>query len=173
VKELLDKYSEQVSVGTNVLGQNAIQRPGSTLCQLAAQLYYEAGVEIWGDEYDIALGGGFFSIRSPYNLAAGDVTYGQLQTLFPFDNELVLCSIKGRDLLERFIHTDNDRYYIAYGDNGDQIRNNIQENETYYIIVDSYTSIYGPNKLTEIERYNEKVYARDLLAEYVKAGGLS
>ena len=173
VNELLDKYSEQVSVGTNVLGYNAIQRPGSTLCQLAAQLYCEAGVEKWGSQYDIVLGGGFFSIRSPYNLAAGDVTYGQLQTLFPFDNELVLCSIKGKDLLERFIHTDNDRYYIAYSEYGQQILNQLDPNGTYYVIVDSYSSIYGPNKLTEIERYGEKVYARDLLAEYVKAGGLN
>jgi len=173
VEELLNKYGEQVSVGTNVLGTNARQRSGSFMCQLAADLYYEKGLEEWGDEYDIVLGGGFFSIRSPYNLAAGDVTYGDLQTLFPFDNDLVLCSIKGRDLKERFFETDNDRYYLSYGQYGEQVRNNIDPNATYYVIVDSYTSIYSPNNLTEIERYEEKVYARDLLAEYVKADGLN
>jgi hypothetical protein len=41
------------------------------------------------------------------------------------------------------------------------------------VIVDSYTSTYAPNRLTEVARYKSGVYARDLLAEYVKAGGLN
>lgn len=171
VEELLEKYDAEVSVSRKILGTNARRRSSSELCQLAAQMYYEKGLELWGDEYDIVLGGGFFSARSPYEIPAGDVTYGQLQTIMPFDNNLVLCSIRGRDLQSKFFETDNDRYYIAYGEYGEQVRRNIDPNGIYYIVVDTYTSPYGPNRLTEIERYNEEIYARDLIAEYIKAGG--
>ena len=94
-----------------------------------------------------------------------------LYSLFPFDNHLVLCSIKGRDLQSRFFETSNDRYFISYGAYGEQLRDNIDPDETYYVVVDSYTSIYAPNKLTEIDRYDADIFARDLLAQYAKDGG--
>lgn len=171
VEELLGKYDKDVSAGTDVLGKNAKIRRSYELQQLCADLYYKKGMELWGDEYDIVLGGGFISVRSPYDLAAGDVTYGMLYSLFPFDNDLVLCSIKGRDLRDKFFETDNDRYYISYGDYGAEVKRNIDPDATYYVIVDSYTSVYGPNRLTEIARYDKKYYARDLLADYAKDGG--
>ena len=171
VEELLNKYDEDVSVGTDILGTNARQRSSSELCQLVADLYYKKGLELWGDEYDIVLGGGFISARSPYNLPKGDVVYGTLYSIFPFDNDLVLCSVKGRELESKFFETDNDRYYIAYGDYGEKVKKDIDPNATYYVIVDSYTSLYGPNKLTEVARYEKQYYARDMLADYAKAGG--
>ena len=136
-------------------------------------VFFEDAFDIvWGEAYDIVLGGGYLSLRSPYYLAKGDVTYAMLYSIFPFDNELVLCSIKGSDLKRRFFETSNDSYFIGYGAYGESVRNNLNSDATYYIIVDSYSASYAPNRLTEIARYNEKVYARDLLAEYVKAGGL-
>lgn len=172
VEELLEKYEEQLAPAYEVLGTNGTYRSGDYLRQVVANLYYEAGMERWGDEYDIALGGGFISVRNPYKLPAGDVEYSQLQSLFPFDNELVLCSIKGSDLLSRFFNSKHEDYFIAYGDYGASIRNNIDPNGTYYIVTDTYSSLYGPNHLTEVARYDGGVYARDLLAEYVKNGGL-
>jgi len=173
VEELLDKYQTEIDQASQILGTNAVERQRNTMRQLVADLYYEAGMERWGREYDIVLGGGFVSIRSPGYLAKGEVTYGMLYSLFPFDNELVLCSIKGRDLKSRFFETDNDSYFIACGDYGEQVRKNIDPNATYYVVVDTYSSLYAPNKLTEVERYGEKYYARDLLAEYAEAGGFS
>lgn len=171
INQLLDKYDEQVGKGNEVLGHNRYNRNGREMQQLAADLYYEAGMELWGDRYDIALGGGFISVRSPGYLASGEITYKMLYSLFPFDNDLVLCSVKGRDLQSRFFETSNDRYYISYGDYGANLRYNIDPNETYYVVVDSYTSLYAPNNLTEIERYDAKIYARDLLAQYARDGG--
>lgn len=171
VEELLDKYDKDVSTGSDVLGKNAKVRKSYELQQLCADLYYKKGMELWGDEYDIVLGGGFISVRSPYELASGDITYGMLYSLFPFDNDLVLCSIKGRDLRDKFFETDNDRYYISYGDYGADVKRNLDPDATYYVIVDSYTSVYGPNRLTEIKRYEKQYYARDMLADYAKSGG--
>lgn len=173
VEQLMEKYHEQIAISTKVLGQNAAFRSSGELCQLIAQLYYEKGMELWGEEYDIVLGGGFISARSPYTLPEGDVMYGDLQNIFPFDNNLVLCSVQGRDLREKFFETDNDRYYIAYGDYGKKVRSQIDPDATYYIVVDSYTSIYGPNHLTEVARLEDKIYARDLLAEYAQEGGFN
>ena len=166
VSELMEKYADEISAVNRELGYNKVYRSSEWLCNKVAELYYRLGVEVWGDEYDITLGGGFLAARSPYNLHYGQVTYGQLQSLFPFDNDIVLCSIRGSDLLKRFVHSDNYKYHI-YGD-----YKNIDPNGTYYIVVDTYTSIYAPNRLTEVAAYTPGIYARDLLAEYVAAGGL-
>ena len=172
VDELLQKYADQVDAGKLVLGQNSRLRNSTELKGLVADLYYEAGIERWGDKYDIALGGGFISVRSPYDLAAGEVKYSDLNSLLPFDNQLVLCSIKGRDLKNKFFETNNSNYYIAYGDYGASIRNNSDYNATYYIITDTYCSSYAYNNLTVVEYYDAGVYARDLIADYIRAGGL-
>ncbi len=172
VENLLEKYADELKPAYEVLGSNSYERKSNYLKQLVANMYLEAGLERWGAEYDIVLGGGFISVRSPYNLNAGDVNYAQLQTLLPFDNELVLCSIKGSDLLSKFIGTSNSNYYIAYSEYGKNVKNDIDSNATYYIITDTYSSLYGPNRLTEVARFDSGVYARDLVAEYIKNGGL-
>ena len=165
VSELLEKYHDKISISKEILGKNGKFRSSNWLKQKIADLYLEAGLEKWGGEYDIALGGGFISVRNPYDLAAGDVTYGMLQSLFPFDNELVLCSIRGSDLLSKFINTNNSNYYIRRSGN-----EKIDPNGTYYVVVDTYTSTYAPNRLTEIARYDADIFARDLLAAYIAEG---
>ena len=170
IDDLLVKYAEQVNRGEHVVGYNARQRSSGEMQQLVADLYYDVGMEAWGEEYDIVLGGGFISVRSPYNLSAGEVTYGMVQMLFPFDNQLHLCTIKGSDLKEKFFETDNDRYFIAYGQYGEDVRKKIDPNGTYYIVVDSYTSSYRYNNLTVVAEYTPEVYARDLICDYISTG---
>ena len=166
VQQLMDKYADLIEPANQVLGYNKAYRSSDYLCDKIAQLYYELGRQVWGDDYTITLGGGFLSARSPYDLERGDVTYGQLQAIFPFDNDIVLCSVKGSDLLSKFINTSNNRYHI-FGNWG-----NIDRNATYYIVVDTYTATYSPNRLTIVEEYTTGIYARDLLAEWILAGGL-
>jgi len=172
VEKLLEKYEEQIGSADKVLGRNAYYRGYEDIAQLAADMYYQAGIQRWGKQYDIALGGGFMSVRSPYKLYAGDVTYGDLMALLPFDNQIVLCSVRGRDLKSKFFFTNNDRYYISYGAYGENLKNSIQDNAIYYIVTDTYTSQYKYNNLTEIARYDETTFARDLLADHIKEGGL-
>ena len=171
VNTLMAKYAEEISQANRVLGYNEKYRESSEILQKCADLYYQVGMERWGDTYDIALGGGFMSARSPYNLAMGTVTYGDLQNILPFDNQLVLCSIKGYNLRSKFFETSNSRYYISYGDYGASIKGNIDSNATYYVVTDTYSSTYSSNGLTEIARYDANVFARDLLADYIEAGG--
>ena len=84
VDTLMEKYKDQVSAGSEVLGYNSTYRSGDDICQLAADLYAKVAEEAFSD-YDVVLGGGFLSVRSPYNLTAGEVTYSQLQMLMPFE----------------------------------------------------------------------------------------
>jgi 2',3'-cyclic-nucleotide 2'-phosphodiesterase (5'-nucleotidase family) len=170
VHELLEKYKDEIAIANQVIGQNKYKRNSTYLRQTVARLYYELGVEEWGSEYEITLGGGFLQTRSPYDLPAGEVKYGQLQSLLPFDNDLVLCSIKGSDLLNRFINTDNSNYYIS-GDAA--LMSSVEPDGTYYVVVDNYTSSYEPNRLTVVEEFVSGIYARDLLAEYISEGGFS
>ena len=171
VETLKEKYRDQISAGDAVLGYNDSYRSGDYLRQLVADLYAKVGEEAFAD-YDVVLGGGFLSVRSPYNLVAGEVTYSRLQMIMPFDNTLVLCSVKGSDLKKRFINTSNENYFIGYTAYGRSLGGQIDNNATYYIVVDTYTSTYAPNNLTEIARYKEEVYARDLLADHIRGGGL-
>ncbi len=168
VEELLEKYKDEISKSDEVLGVTSKYRDSYAMRNKTAELYYKAGKQLWGNEYNIVLGGGFMSARSPYDLQIGEVTYGMLYSIFPFDNNLVLCSIKGRDLQKRFLDNDDGRYFIYYDQN---LRSTLDPNGTYYIVTDTYSSLYGPNNLTEIQRYDEPVYARDLLAEYIRNGG--
>ena len=167
VDTLLEKYADEIDGVNDVIGTNDRYRDDSELEQIIADLYYEYGIEKWGDEYDIALGGGFIRTRNPYNLKAGDVSYADIYSLFPFDNHIVLCSVSGKDLYEKFLTTTNSDYYIS-GDNLAGLKSNIEYNKTYYIITDTYTSSYRYNNLTEVARYASDVFARDLFAEYVK-----
>ncbi len=168
VNQLMQKYDEQVSIGNRVVGQNDQNRNSGELVVKVSQLYYEFGIKEWGDEYEVVLGGGYLSVRSPGILPAGDIKYSDLQAILPFDNQLVLCSIKGSDLQSRFI--DNESYVITYSSS---LVGNIDPNKTYYIVVDTYSSLYAPNRLTEIERYRPDYFARDLLADFIAEDGYS
>ncbi len=171
--ELLAQYADQIALGSQVLGINGSYLSSDQIQALVAQLYYEAGVERWGGEYEIALAGAFIGCRSPYHIPAGEIQYSQLQSVLPFDNQIVLCSIRGSDLLSKFYETENAKYGIYYDAYGEALRDNLDPNGTYYIISDTYTSSYGPNRLTELARYDDGIYARDLLAAHIAAGNLA
>ncbi len=167
IAELLNKYDHLIGEASKVVGINPSYLASGQIKQLVADLYLEAGLAHWGDEYDIVIGGGFISVRSPYNLKPGEVTYSTLQMLLPFDNQLLLCSIKGRDLERRFLNTDNDNYYIAYSQSGEDLSDELDPNADYYIITDSYCAQYAPNRLTVVAEYDVGVYARDLVADWL------
>jgi 2',3'-cyclic-nucleotide 2'-phosphodiesterase (5'-nucleotidase family) len=171
VEELLEKYAQQIAPATRILGENPTYKNSAALCQLVANLYCAKGVEKWGAEYDIVLGGGYLSCRSPGYLSPGEVSYSQLQSLFPFDNPITLCSIRGSDLLSKFLETDHYAYYIKTTSYGESIRNSIDPDGTYYVVTDSYSANYAYNRMTVIDTYGDNIFARDLVADYITEGG--
>ena len=172
VTQLLEKYAEQIAPAAKILGTNNQYKNNNMLGELVAKLYRDKGVEKWGDAYDIVLGGGYIFCRSPGYLNAGQVTYGQLMSLLPFDNQITLCSIRGSDLLSRFLENDHYAYHIQTTAYGDSIRSSIDPDGTYYVVTDSYSAYYAANNMTVVDIYSEDIFARDLLADYIAAGGL-
>lgn len=170
-ESLFTKYADVIGNANDSIGYNALRRDSDYLRQLVADLYLQYGQEKWGSSYDLFLAGGYISCRSPYYLPAGNISYSDLYTLFPFDNDLVLCSVSGRYLDSQFVNTSNKNYFISYTSFGNSNKESINTNATYYIISDTYSSDYAPNHLTVIAKYtNSGFYARDMLAQYAKDG---
>ncbi len=167
VDELYDKYFPDSDPYTTVLGKNASKWNSSGIADKVAELYYKKGTEVWGNEYEIALGGGYLKTRSPYDLAGGDVTYADLFSLLPFDNAIVLGSIKGNFLKSNFLSAKDNYHTYTSGLSA----SDVDDDKIYYIVVDSYTSTYAPNHITEVKRLEGNVYARDLVAAYISGGG--
>lgn len=173
VEELRAKYAQQIAKADEHLGRADAFTSGNTLRQLCAELYLEYGLEEWGADYgDIVLAGGYIGIRSPYDLYAGDVYYKDIYSLFPFDNALCLCTVSGYKLLSQFINSTNSNYFISYSDYGSTVKDSINSSDTYYVITDTYSAYYSYNGLTVVDVLDEEIFARDMIAEYIKGGGL-
>ena len=171
VEELLEKYRDRISPAERILGTNGRYRGKDSICQTVADLYCSKGVEKWGAVYDIVLGGGYISCRSPGYLPAGEVSYSQLLSLLPFDNQITLCSIRGKDLIDRFLENDHYAYYIRTTAYGESIRNSIDPNAVYYVVTDTYSASYTYNRMTVIDTYADSIFARDLVADHISGGG--
>ena len=167
-----DKYSDIIDMSYSNLGYVSRYYDDSVLEDKVAELYLEVGLEKWGDDYSIFLGGGFLKTRSPYNLSSGNTTYADILSLLPFDNDIVLCSIKGYKLKSQFVSTSNSDYHVAYSDYGHNMKNQISDSAIYYVIVDTYTALYSYNGLTIVEYLDNSTYARDLVAEAIRNGDL-
>ncbi len=169
-EEIEDKYNDIIDFAYTVLGTVSRNYNSGAIADYVAALYLEAGIEKWGNEYDVVYGGGFLKTRDPYDLYAGEKTYADLLSLLPFNNKLVLCKISGSNLKNKLIETTNSSYHGAVKSGFNS--SSINSNGVYYVIVDTYTAQYKYNNLTIVEYYDETTYARDLLAEAIKAGKL-
>ena len=167
---LEEKYSSIIDAAFEPIGSVSRYYDDSTLEDVVAELYLDAGIEKWGDQYNVVLGGGFLKTRKPYNLTSGQKNYADILSLLPFDNRLVLCSVSGYNLKYKFLETSNADYHIELSDYGNSLGSYINYYDTYYIVVDTYTAFYAPNGLTIIDFYDDTTYARDLVAEAIKNG---
>ena len=169
VNALFEKYKDQYEYAYEELGINDTWKDATLLRQTVANLYLAAGMEKWGSQYDLILGGGYISCRGN-GLHAGMVIYADVLELFPFDNDVVLCSIQGYRLKNTQYITGSSNYFCDWTSYGNDIRWNIDDNTTYYLVTDTYNSDYAGNHLTVIDRLQAGGrYARDLLAEYIRA----
>ena len=166
ISTLLSKYADKLDRANELLGTLKKKLSSEEVEALVAELYLAKGISAFASEYQIFLGGGYIKTRSPYDLSAGEIRYRDVQSLLPFDNEIMLCSISGWDLKRRFINSTNSDYFIALSEYGEAA--DIDDNGTYYIVTDSYTALYAPNKLTVVKTLDSTTFARDLLAAYIK-----
>lgn len=171
VETLVEKYKDEIGDPDEVVATLTRTVQSDEIADKVAELYCQKGVERWGSKYDIVLGGGYIKTRKPYSLSSGDVTVGQVQTLLPFDNKIVLCSLNGTQINNKFINSSNSDYHIAYSEYGETVKDSVLYNstKTYYVVTDTYTSDY--HHLTVIDSLGDNTFARDLICAYLKAGG--
>ena len=171
-KALLEKYYDDYAFGYEVLGYNSTWRSPAVLMQKLADLYLAAGLEKWGSSYNIVLGGGYMSCRGS-GLQVGSVTYADIDDLFPFDNDIQLCSVRGSNFRNTKYIKGDSKYYLAWTEYGEEVRYDIDNYTTYYIVTDKYGSDYKYNYLTVVDTYRPNYYARDLLAQYIREGNFA
>ena len=101
-------------------------------------------------------------------IGPGMVTYGEVAECFPFDNEIVLCSISGYDFSNTQFITGSSNYFVTWKDSS--LQWSVDYSATYYLVTDTYTSDFYSqlNIVSYLDKGN--VYARDLLADYIEAG---
>lgn len=170
IDRLTAKYANEIGNPDEVVARLSSYASSSVIADKVAQIYCEKGVEKWGDKYDIVLGGGYIKTRPPYSLSKGNVTVSQVQTLLPFENKIVLCSLNGTEINNKFIHSTNKYYHVAYSTYGNSVKDSVLYNskKTYYVVTDTYTSDY--HHLTVIDSLGADVFAWNLLCDYLRQG---
>jgi len=167
---IINKYYDKFSFAYEELGTIDGFKDPNTIRSKVADLYLEVGTQRWGNQYNLILGGGYMSCRGN-GLQAGTVRYSDISNLLPFDNEIVLCSIRGSDLANTQFITGADTYFVTWSNYGNSMKDSINYSSTYYLITDTYSSDYSYNHLTVVDTYDVGVYARDLLAIFIQNGG--
>ena len=172
---IINSYMDVIGNPDEVVGYNSTYLSSASLSDLVASLYLSKGESLWST-YNLILGGGYIVSRTPYNLAKGNITIETLYNLYPFDNNLELCSASGAFLKANYT-TNSSTYHVTYKSSLDSLNNT----KTYYFVTDTYGSDYyiygnGKNK-TGASTFNvidsKEIYARDLLKEYIADGNLA
>lgn len=177
---LFEKYSEVIGNPKEQVGYNAKERNSNELRTTGAKLMMEYGQKLWGSQYDIVLGGGYLSVRGSNKLTAGFKTVEDIFNLFPFDNDIILCSATGAFLKKYYMNSTNPYYFIAYN-SGYSSSSNLSDTQIYYFVTDTFGSdyyIYGNGYRSDsqfkiVEQPEEACYLRDLMGIYLRKGGYS
>ncbi len=165
---LINSYMDIIGNPNEIVGYNSTTLSSASLSDLVAYLYLSKGENLWPN-YNLVLGGGYIVSRTPYKLSEGNVTMETLFNLYPFDNNLELCSASGTFLKSNYT-TDSRTYHVKYNSSLDSL----DDETNYYFVTDTYSSdyyIYGNGKYkTGASTFkvieSEEIYARDLLKEY-------
>ncbi len=158
---LIDYYATVVDpIKNEVLGYTDESLNSSYLATLSMKAtleYYQEGD--WHPEV-VAAFANTGSART--SLPAGEITYGNVYQVFPFDNANVFCTVSGMQVNQLLA----DSYYASWSD--DTV--NIEANKTYTIVAVSYVTEANPDLFKEIDRDSEMVQ-RDIFADYLRNGG--
>ena len=110
-------------------------------------------------------------------LRAGNLTYGNIFDILPFENTLVRFKMSGKDLIDLLNNMDNKKTKLHYNDdlvceNGIwKIKGNPIENDKYYNVATLDFLYYGGDGYTEFSKYpiiQNYGYARELLVKYIQ-----
>ena len=154
-------------------------RPETTLTDLSADMIKVQGEKTFGEPVDFAvinIGG----IRNP--LMQGEITLGEIYSIFPFDNTLFLAKLKGSDVRELFniIASRNGeavsrevRMTIADGKATHIVIGGqpLDDNRIYTVATIDYVANGGDHMtpfLNAVERRNSSTFMRDAVISYIR-----
>ena len=184
MEQIVDKYKTSVdSIMSIVIGKSsqymAPGRPETSLTNLSADIIKTEVQRDFGQPIDFAIintGG----IRNP--LMQGDITLGEIYSIFPFDNTLCLIKLKGSDVREllnivasrngeavsKDVHmTIADEKAIEPTINGRPI----DDHRIYSIATIDYVANGGDHMtpfLNAIERKNSNTFMRDAVINFIE-----
>jgi 2',3'-cyclic-nucleotide 2'-phosphodiesterase (5'-nucleotidase family) len=152
--------------------------PESLLSNYCADIYRESAEKYLKKKVDIAivnLGG----LRT--SIPAGDVTIRKMYELMPFENELVIIGVKGKNLIPLFHRMaayggeglSGMRFVISNGKAEDiNISGNVLDPERIYIIATNNYLSEGNDNMPELKMQettvNTGIKVRDMLTSYIK-----
>ncbi len=154
-EELFNYYNDVVLDGAPdaVLATNFSGINKSSGYQYTADLYYKYFVDAANarlkalginDTVTLAVNGSQF--RSELPTSGTTVTYDDVYTSLPFDNDIAIASVSGSILTSRCLSG-------SYAHYPDISSSSISSSKTYYVITDSWNYAYSPNQMTKIETF--------------------
>ncbi len=150
VKAVYDRYLLVTApIKNEVIGTVTSSMTKSQLAKMAVREMYDYG-QTFGAQVAFHNSGG---VRS--SLMSGQVTYGNIYDCFPFDNEIIVCTLTGSELLAWLGHGD-----VTYGTNTTKTK--LLSGET---IVSS-----GTYKAIIIDYLSEKAFSDDQIYLHDRAG---
>jgi 2',3'-cyclic-nucleotide 2'-phosphodiesterase (5'-nucleotidase family) len=175
-----DSMSSRMDAVIATIGTNLEKKkPEGTLGNMIADAMFIAGENVFGFKPDAAfLNYGGMRLNQ---LAPGPVTVGKVYELFPFDNLLVIVTIKGTVLQQFLDHTAASGGYPLSGMTM-QIQNKkavnvviggkkLNPDATYSIVVGDYTANGGDDcsMLIGLPQLNKGYLMRTAIIDYMKA----
>ena len=111
--DIISKYEPQVAPLMEIIGSTdrtieSRRGPESELSNLAADIVREKAEEIFGETVEIGMVN-FGGIRT--SMPKGDVRVYDIYSIFPFDNYLVVCKVKGSNL-RKFLENYAAKGYV-------------------------------------------------------------
>lgn len=183
IESLIAPYKAQLDQQMNqVIGKSAMElvkeKPESSLGNWVADAILDSAVRHTGKDYDLAMSNyGGLRISS---LPAGEITKGKIYELMPFDNYLVVLSLKGDVLMRLFERiADYGGWPISRGVQlsfRDSLVHHvtlhglpIDSQRIYTVVISDYVANGGDrcDFLEEQPRENLEVYFRDALIDQV------
>lgn len=178
-KKSLDEKMNQ-EIGESAMEMNKEGSPQNLLCNFVADLLLsEINQNKSYEKVDIAFGssGGLRNI-----IPKGKITIRNIYELMPFDNEIVILTLKGEDILKLtdFLATKGigifagGSFVITKDKKSAEVKINnvpIDENKTYRVITSDYIANGGDNLkflLQAIKRENTGILFRDMIINYIK-----
>ncbi len=175
--ELEDEMSQIIGVASKTLS-NEVKRGETTLGNFVSDLIYYQSNLLFKDSIHLALINTHGGLRVP--ISEGNISVRNIFELMPFDNEMVVLTLTGKEVERVFQHTAQDcrnsispAIFTIYDGAAKNIRINnqpIDTNKTYNLAISDYLANGGGgfDFLIEKPQKSINIKLRDMIIKHIK-----